>query len=174
MSDPADTVVRYRPVSTADLAAVRDLHIASAERLSATHYTADQISVYRQWMAAPGYVDELLSNNLIIAESTAGELIGTAGWCRREGEPETARIRKVFVSPRRAGRGFGRHLVLTVERIAADEGHSRFVVRANANAVQFYARLGYRGIGEGTMPVGEGVELAVTYMVKPAPAEATV
>ncbi len=149
-----------------DVVAVRGLHMASVERLSGTHYTAGEIAAYLRSMAADGYADELLANNLTLAETPHDRLAGTAGWCLLEDAPETVRIRKVFVAPDLAGQGLGRLLVREVERQALRGGFRHAFVRANANAVAFYEALGYHPVGHGVMPVAEGVGLAVSYMRK--------
>ncbi len=149
-----------------DVAAVRGLHMASVERLSGTHYTDREIAAYLRSMAADSYADELLANNLTLAETPRDSLIGTAGWCLLDDAPDTVRIRKVFVAPDLAGQGLGGLLVREVERQALGGGFRHAFVRANDNAFGFYEALGYRSVGYGAMPVGDGVGLAVTYMRK--------
>ena len=153
-------------MTTDDVAAVRDLHMASVERLSGTHYAAGDIGAYLRWMAADGYADELSASNLTLAETSRDRVAGTAGWCFLEDASDTVRIRKVFVAPDLAGQGLGRLLMREVERQSAGRGFRNAFVRANANAVGFYQALGYGTVGHGAMPVGDGVGLAVTYMHK--------
>ena len=166
MSGSGPPAARFRAMAPDDIAAVRDLHAASVEHLSGTHYTDGQIAAYLRSMAADGYADELLANNLTLAETAANRLVGTAGWCPLDDAPDTVRIRKVFVAPDLAGQGLGRQLVQEVERQARSLGFRHAFVRANANAVGFYEALGYAAEGQGAMPVGDGVGLAVTYMRK--------
>ena len=143
-----------RPITTEDLDAVRDLHIRSWEVLAAI-------------MRDPAYRDELLANNLVLAETADGALLATAGWRARDDHPGTARIRKVFVVPETSGHGLGRRLVLDAEARAAQAGHRSYFVRAQINAVGFYARLGYRELEPGEIPFPGGAAIPVMFMEKP-------
>jgi len=157
--------VSVRSIRAEDVPHVRALHARSFAELARDHHTPEQIEAHAQLVLADSYQDELLSNNLLVAEAE-GHIVGTAGWCAVADAPGTARIRKVFVAPEVAGRGLGRLLVGEAEKQALESGYARFVVRANANAVGFYVRLGYRTIRSGRMPAADGVELPVTFMEK--------
>jgi GNAT superfamily N-acetyltransferase len=154
-----------RPVLVADLAAIRALHVRSFAKLARSHHSLAQIQAHADMVAEPAYEQELLSNNLLVAEDSRGCILGTAGWRPLDGAPTTARIRKVFMAPEVAGRGLGRRLVGEAEAHARRAGFERLYVRANVNAAPFYERLGYRALERGSMPAG-GEELPVVYMEK--------
>jgi GNAT superfamily N-acetyltransferase len=97
----------------------------------------------------------------------SGTVLAAAGWSAHEGEPGTARIRKVFVHPERARQGLGTTLVLDAERRAASAGYTQFAVRASLNAVPFYRRLGYRPVEPQTVSRPGDLHLAVMLMRKP-------
>lgn len=156
-----------RPIAEGDVEAVRDLHARSFAGLAGSHNTAAQIDAHLALIRAPDYAAALLCNNLLLAEGRDRRIVGSAGWCETEGEPGTARIRKVFVAPDAAGTGLGRRLVEAAEADARARGATGFFVRANANAAAFYERLGYRPVETGAMPGPGGVAIPVVFMRKP-------
>lgn len=155
-----------RPIREADLDAVRRLQADSFAALAGDIHSPSQIAAHVALIMAPDYAGELLSNNILVAEAPDGRLVATAGWCRVPDDPAVARLRKVFVTPDRAGRGLGRRMVEAAEAAARAAGFRRFRVRANANAEAFYARLGYRPVERGEMPTAGGVALPTVVMVK--------
>jgi putative acetyltransferase len=157
--------VSIRSIRAEDVPDVRSLHARSFAELARDHHTQEQIAAHVELVRDDSYEDELLSNNLLVAEADR-RIVGTAGWRAVADDPGTARIRKVFVAPEVAGCGLGRLLVGEAERQALESGCARFVVRANVNAVGFYERLGYRTKRHGRMPVAGGVELPVVFMEK--------
>lgn len=159
--------ITVRPFRAEDAEAIVELHARSFAGLAGTHNSQDQIDAHVALIRDPSYGRELTGNNLLVGVTADGEIVATAGWCDLEGEPETARIRKVFVSPRSAGAGVGRRLVGEAEANARRRGRRRYFVRANLNAAGFYERLGYRAVREGLMPVPGGVMLPVVFMRKP-------
>lgn len=162
--DAAD--VTLRPIAEEDFDAVRALHARSFAALGGSHNSRAQIDAHVALIQLPPYAEELARNNLLLAVTSAGEILGTAGWCEAEGRAGTARIRKVFVAPEVAGRGLGRLLVEAVEADASARGCTDFVVRANANAAALYWSLGYREVETGTMTAAGGVALPVVFMRK--------
>lgn len=160
----ADLVLR--PIREADLGAVRQLQADSFSALAGDLHSPAQIAAHVALIMAPDYAAELLSNNILVAEAADGALVATAGWCRVPDDPATARLRKVFVAPDRAGQGLGRRMVEAAEGAAHAAGFRRFRVRANANAEAFYAKLGYRPVRREEMPTAGGVTLPTVIMVK--------
>lgn len=110
---------------------------------------------------------------MMLAVDTRGEIVGAAGWSRDLEQPETARIRKVFVHPRCARQGIGSRLVQDAETRATAVGFPRLCVRASLNAVPFYRSLGYRE--DRIMPTtgSGGARLTLMYMIKHPAASAT-
>jgi putative acetyltransferase len=157
--------VTIRPIAESDVATARALHARSFATLARDHHTDAQIAAHTALILEASYRHELLSNNLLVAEDAGRRVVATAGWCPADA-PETARIRKVFVEPALAGRGLGARLVREAEAQARLADFVQFVVRANANAVGFYERLGYRSVRNGVIPVREGIELPVVFMEK--------
>jgi len=158
--------VVLRPIREADVEAVRRLQADSFAALAGDIHSPAQIAAHVALIMAPDYEQELLSNNILVAEAPDGALVATAGWCRVPDAPDVARLRKVFVAPGLAGRGLGRRMVDAAEAAARAAGFQRFRVRANANAEAFYARLGYRAVERSEMPTSAGVALPTVIMVK--------
>lgn len=156
---------RYRRYRDADLDLVCALHKASFSALASGEHTQEQIAAHCATIDAADYAADLLRSNLTIAEDDTG-IGATAGWLPLAGENGTARIRKVFVRPDRARRGLGRRMVEAAEDVAREQGHERFYVRANLNAVPLYESLGYAAVGSGEMSVVGGVALPVLFMRK--------
>lgn len=146
--------------------AVRKLHQAAWSHLARERHTPEQMAAHEVLIQAPEYAAAMADNNLILAWREE-RLLGTAGWCPVEDEPDTARIRKVFVDPETAGTGLGRRLVLRIEEDNRRRGIRRFTVRSNANAEGFYAALGYRPLSRGVM-AAPGADLPVVFMEKSA------
>lgn len=163
--DPLTGLV-LRPITMEDLDAVRELHIRSWEVLAAAAHTPGQLAAHTAIMRDPAYRDELLANNLVLAEAPDGALLGTAGWRPHDGKPGMARVRKVFVDPTVAGSGLGRRLVLDAEARAAQAGYGSYFVRSQINAVGFYGRLGYREIEPGEIPFPGGNAIPIMFMEK--------
>jgi putative acetyltransferase len=158
--------VTIRPIRPIDIAEVRALQARSFAVLAKSHHSAEQIEAHADLIDAPAYRNELLSNNLLVAEDAGGRILATAGWRIQDDRPGTARIRKVFVAADMAGRGLGRRIVEAAEADARARGFAKFFVRANVNAAPFYERLGYQALESGSMEAANGVALPVVYMEK--------
>jgi len=154
-----------RPMTEADIPAVRALHARSVAALARESHTPAQIAAHVALIEAPDYADDLRRSHLMLARGADGTLLATAGWLAVEDEPGTARIRKVFVDPAAARRGLATRLVIDAEARARAAGFARFIVRANINAVPLYETLGYVALREGMMDAG-GIALPVVFMKK--------
>ena len=158
--------VTLRAIVEDDFDAVRTMQARSFAALGGGANTPEQIKAHVDEIMSPAYRDELHDNHLIVAEDAGGSLVGSAGWCTVPDQPQTARIRKVFVDPEFAGQGMGRLLVEATEADAIAHGFHDFACRANRNAVPFYERLGYRSVFDGVMATSSGVDLPVVFMTK--------
>jgi len=158
--------ISLRPMTETDIAAARALHARSFAALARDGHTPAQIAAHVAMIEAADYADDLRRSHLVLAFAADGTLRATAGWLAVQGEAGTARIRKVFVDPREARQGLATRLVADAEARARTAGQTRFVVRANVNAVPLYRKLGYAPVREGTMTVAGGVALPVVFMEK--------
>lgn len=155
-----------RAYEAGDLAAVRALHRDSFAALAVGYYAPAQIAAHDALIADPAYADDLARSHVTLAEKPGGAIVATAGWIALADEPETARIRKLFVAPALARRGLGRRLLARAEEAARAAGHRRFFLRAYLNAVPLYVSCGYRADHAGVMPLPGAVDMPVLFMRK--------
>jgi N-acetylglutamate synthase-like GNAT family acetyltransferase len=153
--------VVIRAFDEKDWVQVRELHSTSFAHLAAACYTAEQMQAVERMIREPGYREELRESNLKLAVVGA-DIIGSVGWCQPD--PDTARIRKVFVAPPQAGKGLGRRLMELVEGDIHSSGVREIVIRATMNAVPFYERLGFQQVRLDAMTASDGVRVPVTMM----------
>lgn len=162
MSTTGDlTIVPYHPDA---LEQVRDLHAHAFETLARHHHSVEQIRAHTQLTQSAAYAAGVAESNMLMAY-LGDQLVATAGWVPHPERENTARVRKVFVTPDLARAGLGRMVVRAAETTARDAGHRRFFVRANINARGFYERLGYLPHSTGTMEACR-VSLPVVFMKK--------
>ena len=96
-----------------------------------------------------------------------GQLVATAAWQVGDDTGAVARIRTVFVDGMFLKCGIGRKLVADVEARAMQSGFTRFAVKATANAVPFFQRIGYDIASYGvSAAAGMTTSLPVTFMRK--------
>ena len=69
-------------------------------------------------------------------------------------QPDTAKLRQMWVDPSLRGQGSGRALLEEVERRLNAEGVQHFILNARETAVGFYQRSGYQVVGETFTEVG--------------------
>lgn len=155
------TILPYHPDA---LEQVRDLHAHAFETLARHHHSAEQIRAHTRLTQSAAYAEDVAASNMLMAY-LSDQLVATAGWVAHPERENTARLRKVFVTPGLARAGLGRRVARAAETIARDAGHSRFFVRANVNARGFYERLGYLPHSTGIMEAC-GVGLPVVFMKK--------
>lgn len=159
----------FRAYAPGDLAAVRRLHARSFAALAAGHYMSADISAHDALVAAEDYAHDLPRSNMILAEAPGLGLVASGGWIALDGEPGTARVRKLFVAPEAAGRGVGRAMLARIEGAARGAGQARFFLRAYLNAVAFYRAAGYGDDAPGAMALAGGREMSVLFMRKEPP-----
>jgi GNAT superfamily N-acetyltransferase len=163
---PLDIVLRA--AEAADLPAIRRLHALSFAALASGEHNPAQIAAHTALTEGPEYETDVLRSHLMLALTSADEIVATAGWIAAPEEPGTARIRKVFVHPAFARRGLASRLVQDAEQRAQAAGYPRLIVRANRNAVPLYRKLGYAPLSEGVMAAPGGIDLPVVFMEKAA------
>jgi putative acetyltransferase len=154
-----------RPLVAEDHAAVRAMIVASNDVGGSRHYDEAERAAFAAYIAAADMAAIGAGADLRVAV-VDGELAGCAGWVPYPDEPATSRLTTVFVAPAWFGRGVGTALVGEVERLAADSGHPRHVVRSSLNAVAFYERLGYVADRPWPTPLGGGVCIGSMLMRK--------
>ena len=111
----------------------------------------------------PSYHQELRECDLRLA-IIDNHIAGSAGWCQPASN--TARIRKVFVTPSHAGIGLGRLLMEVIEGEIYASGIRNVMVRATMNAVPFYERLGFHKVRLEMIISPDSVHVPMTIMDK--------
>lgn len=137
-----DRRITIRPAVAADAETVFAITRASVEGLARDHYSAAQIA---GWMGdrTPGtYRAEAASGRIKVAELD-GRVVGYV-------DAVLGELTRLFLLPEAAGQGIGKALFAVGLR-QAREGHAGPVrIEATLNAAPFYARQGFRKVGEGT------------------------
>jgi putative acetyltransferase len=155
-----------RPYGEDDLDAVRALHALAFEILAAPLHSSEQLAAHTAMTRDAAYAADLAASHLMLALRADHSIVATAGWIAVPAEPDTARIRKIFVHPDLARRGIASLMVRDAEARAQAKGHRRIVVRANLNAVPLYRKLGYHTLREDKMEAEDGILLPVHFMEK--------
>lgn len=101
----------------------------------------------------------LASGTYYLAFTPDGELIGAGGWtCERPGigeiEADMGHIRHFATHPDWIGQGVGRALIQRCVSDAVSAGITRFECYSSLNAVDFYARLGFKEVRAIDIPMG--------------------
>jgi len=165
-----------------DLPALHVLIEASVRGLQAGDYTQAQID------AALGTVlgvdTQLVADGTyFIAESAAGELLGSGGWSYRRtlfgsdgAQPredtvlnpttEAAKIRAIFVHPSQARRGVGSAILEHCENAARAAGFTRVEMGSTLTGVPLYTLKGYVAQKTVAVPLPNGESVAVVHMTK--------
>ena len=167
--DEIASAAEIRPIGPDELADVRSLHSTSFGRLAAQSFTDEEIAAFTTHVYSFGYTEllsEAIRRQQLLGARFGGELVGTAGWSAGDGNLSAARIRWVYVQPLFAGVGLGTKLVEAAEAGASRAGFRMLSLEATANAVEFFAGLGYETSSHGVRSLAPGRGLPVTYMRK--------
>jgi N-acetylglutamate synthase-like GNAT family acetyltransferase len=120
-----------------DVNAVLRLIAAAVEHGCRDHYGPAQRRAVFLTYAESLFVDVIQPFDTIVAEREDG-LVGVA-----QLDPEAGRLRALFVAPELQGRGLGRVLLGSVERLARAHRLSAVDGAMSLNAVPFYRRQGF-------------------------------
>lgn len=152
------TGFKLRAAVSDDEAAVTRLLEISYGRLMSAAYEQAQLDAFLPLIvtAQPGL---LASGTYYLAVTPEGEVIGAGGWTReRPGTGEidvgTGHIRHVATHPGWTGHGIGRAIMERCSAEARSAGIARFECYSSLNAVDFYARLGFKEIRRVEIPMG--------------------
>lgn len=106
---------------------------------------------------------------------TGGVLAGFAAHGPTE-EPATGKLHKLYVDPKRHGRGFGRLLLKSAEARGLADGWRTLILQVNKKnekAIGFYLRSGFTVRESTVLDVGAGFIMDDFIMAKPIGPEAT-
>jgi GNAT superfamily N-acetyltransferase len=170
MSDSADAagacigdLLLIRPLGVDHFSCVRHLHATAMVADTTDALSEDEVNAFVGLVRSPDYFDMLLGED-IYGGWLDGELVATASWQASGDDGAAARIGSVFVAHRRLG--IGRQMLAEVEARAHASGFSQLTCCATANAVPFFARLGYQVASRGRRAFSPSCTLPVTFLRK--------
>lgn len=131
------------------------VEIRNADSAEAARLTEIAFAAKRFWRYPDAWIeiwrDELtiepdyIANNRVLCAIIDGEIIG---WCGLVLEPDCAWIEHCWVDPPAIGRGIGRRLLDRLIEQAHALGAAEIKTIADPNAADFYAKAGFRYVGE--------------------------
>jgi GNAT superfamily N-acetyltransferase len=107
---------------------------------NARDYTSDIIERLAQTFTVEHVVAQLHERQVVVA-LVAAEIVGT-------GSLGSDAIRAVFVAPNFQNKGIGESLMRELHRRAGAAGLTRLTLQSSITAEPFYAKLGYRAVGD--------------------------
>ena len=146
---------------------VRHLHALAFRILTNGHHSTAQIHAFERMVYSQAYTHLLVGNDLW-GVWLGRNLLATAGWSPAGDSGTTARITDVFVHPMFRGEGLGGLVVASAEQRAHAAGFVDFSARVGVNAVPFFEILGYSITSHGARPLGQGIDVPITFMRKSA------
>lgn len=159
------SAITLRPVQPDDFNVVRYIHATGFRSGAYSHYAPEELDAYEDMVRSPGYVDNLLSDNLI-GGWLDGQLIATAAWRKANNNSDVGRITALFVRPLFERAGIGTRMLQAIEIGAATAGCRLASVRAPLSAERFFAARDYKLAGHGTRPLPNGNAINVVFMRK--------
>ena len=165
MSIPATALTRLsslalRPIRFEEVAPVLDMIRRAIDRGCREHYDATQRNtVFLSY--AQGLFTEAFGPFESIVAVREDALVGFAQF-----DPITGRLRAVFVDGDAQQSGVGSRLLAEIERRLRLRGGKRLYGAMSLNAVQFYARAGFRSLSGPECLASAGVSVPVVRMEK--------
>ena len=110
--------------------------------------------VLRKPLGMSVYNDDLSKDHeeVILAALDEDELIGCL--MMKKLNNSTGKLRQMAVAKQHQGKGIGRQLIITAERIAKNKGQQTLELHARKTAVHFYKEIGYTTEGDEFTEVG--------------------
>lgn len=152
--------LEIRAIRFEDVPEVLRLIHRAVERGCRHHYDPAQRGAVTVSYAQNLFVESLGPFETVAAEE-AGRLIGVA-----QLDPQTARLRALFVDATFQQRGVGSALLAEVEGRARRRGATRLYGAMSLNAIPFYARAGFRPCPGAERLIAAGVSVPVLRMEK--------
>lgn len=149
-----------RVPTDADLAAIRQAHLAAIESFGPSAYDDAAVEAWAHTDDPPEDRYDLTTGHWIVAER-ADAVVGFGHL-----DPEAGEIVAVYVHPDHARGGVGSAILAELEGYARGAGIEEVELTASLNAVSFYEQLGYAPQGAVTHETSVGVELDCMRMTK--------
>lgn len=157
-----------RVATPADTAGVSAVLAASYGKLLASHYSAESLNRALPLLSTANPV-LLGSGKYYVAETAAGEIIGSGGWSpERPGTTEVvhgqAHARHFATDPQWTGRGVASAILSRCIRDAAALGIRSMEAYSTLAAVGFYRAHGFIVVGSIDVPLAPRITLPATLM----------
>ena len=156
-------MIELRPALPLDIDALWALRTVAVRISCATHYSAEQIAVWRASPVPAGYAGLLAAGGGIVAVRE-GAIAGYAML-----DLDKHEVDAVFVAPAQSGLGIGKRLLAALEVLAREHGIKHLHLSASLNAVPFYQAAGFVALREEAYAHPSGLMLASMAMEKVLP-----
>ena len=174
-------MVTIRKATADDIDEIERVIRESIVGISIHSYDAHQVSSAVRFVA---HLDrELVDDGTYYVAEEESEIVGCGGWSRRSRlyrgsgadpgdthvlDPQTdaARIRTMFVVPRRARQGIGRRILIECEQAAARAGFRALELMAMLSGEAMYLACGYRAVERVPAQLEDGTPFPLTRMQK--------
>lgn len=131
----------------ADVETIRDLAIATWWPTYLPILEKEQISYMLDVLYSTAVITRQVANNeqIFLLLKEAERAVAFAAYSPYDQEPGAYKLHKLYCLPETQGKGYGKMLIETVSRIAAENGASKLFLNVNRhnNALTFYQKMGF-------------------------------
>jgi ribosomal protein S18 acetylase RimI-like enzyme len=140
--------MQIREFIETDIDAVQQLIYHTIDISYRPVYPPRAIEFFKEFHSDAGIMERYRSGKIFVVEQD-GDIIGTGSFVNGE-------ILGVFINPGFQGKGYGKTLMLALERTAVFGGCSEVTLSVSLPSKGFYEGLGYNIIKECSIDVGKG------------------
>lgn len=137
------------------------LQLAALRHAGPSHYRPRQLEAWSA-LAAQGSEAEDPETDRALYVAQAGALLAGFGQLQLS----TSFVAALYVHPHFEGQGIGTALLAALERELVGLEHEGVQLHASLNAVAFYARRGYRAVGDAAFVGPDNTRVPMVHMVK--------
>ncbi|WP_434391146.1 GNAT family N-acetyltransferase [Melittangium boletus] len=137
------------------------LQLTALRHAGPSHYRARQLEAWGA-LAAQGSEAEDTETDRALYVAQAGERLAGFGQLQLS----TSFVAALYVHPHFEGQGIGTALLTSLERELMALEHEGVQLHASLNAVAFYARRGYRAVGDAAFVGPDNTLVPMVHMVK--------
>lgn len=156
--------ILVRPITPDDALVALEVHHAAVRVTAAKDYAPEIIEQWAPMPVSAGAISrfhENAENEIRFVAEINGEVVGFAAIVLANEE-----LRACYVSPKAAGKGVGRALIVELERIASQEGLTILRLDSSLTAHPFYEAMGYQTESRGEHVLGSGQRMCCVHMTK--------
>nr|QCL09344.1 acetyltransferase domain protein [Rhizobium rhizogenes] len=141
-----------------------EVHHAAVLITAAKDYAPEIIEQWAPMPVSAGAISRFnanAENEVRFVAEVDGEVVGFAAIV-----PSNEELRACYVSPKAAGKGVGKALVVELERAAKQEGLAILRLNSSLTAHPFYEAMGYQTESRGEHVLGSGQRMSCIHMTK--------